>query len=357
MNINERIEAFWSGQKPDKIPYTIMKFFWHVVKDDPVWTNMYKQGLGITWNILSFERIMANTEVKVKQYEEKGKINKTTTYITPVGEIYQNEILDNPLQMGWVQKYLLETPADYKVMTFITDNTKIVPAFEEYNAKMKELPFYAVPEMIMARTPLQSMLIDYAGINNFSFHMFEFEDEVHMLYESLERLFSRTINVVAHGPGRYINVRENFTAESLGPERFLKYHVPIYKKYYPILQSAGKIVGNHYDGRLRSCSKLIADSPIDLIESLTPPNEGDMELDECRKAWPDKLFWSNIKISDYDLSPEKLRERIYELVEKAAPDGRRLAFEVSEDIPHNWRTSMPIVLDALNCLADERGFV
>lgn len=90
-----------------------------------------------------------------------------------------------------------------------------------------------------------------------------------------------------------------------------------------------------------------------MIGSLTPTNEGDMDLDECRKAWPDKLFWSNIRISDYDLSPEELHERIYELVEKAAPDGRKLAFEVSEDIPHNWRTSIPIVLDVLNCLTDE----
>ena len=35
------------------------------------------------------------------------------------------------------------------------------------------------------------------------------------------------------------------------------------------------------------------------------------------------------------------------MVSQAAPDGRRLAFEVSEHIPVNWRESLPVVLEAL----------
>jgi len=39
---------------------------------------------------------------------------------------------------------------------------------------------------------------------------------------------------------------------------------------------------------------------------------------------------------------------IADLVKQAAPDGRRLAFEVSEQYPENWKESMPVVLEALN---------
>jgi hypothetical protein len=35
-------------------------------------------------------------------------------------------------------------------------------------------------------------------------------------------------------------------------------------------------------------------------------------------------------------------------VAEGATDGKRLAFEVSEQYPHNWKESMPVVLDALN---------
>ncbi len=36
-----------------------------------------------------------------------------------------------------------------------------------------------------------------------------------------------------------------------------------------------------------------------------------------------------------------------ERVQAAAPDGRGLAFEISEDLPPNWREAIPVVLEAL----------
>jgi len=94
-------------------------------------------------------------------------------------------------------------------------------------------------------------------------------------------------------------------------------------------------------------SRHLARAPIDLIESLTPPPEGDQTLAEARAAWPDKLFWSNINVACYQLPPAELREVVLERVEQAAPDGRKLAFEVSEQYPANWRESLPVVLEAL----------
>jgi hypothetical protein len=35
------------------------------------------------------------------------------------------------------------------------------------------------------------------------------------------------------------------------------------------------------------------------------------------------------------------------MTEKASDNGRKVAFEVSEDVPANWKKSMPVVLAAL----------
>jgi len=108
------------------------------------------------------------------------------------------------------------------------------------------------------------------------------------------------------------------------------------------------VVGCHYDGKIAAVKHLVTSSPVDLIESLTPPPEGDMTLAEARAAWPDKLFWSNINLGCYELEPEALRQEIERRVRDGAPDGCRLAFEVSEDRPPRWRESMPVILEALN---------
>jgi hypothetical protein len=204
----------------------------------------------------------------------------------------------------------------------------------------------AVPRI--GRTPLQTMLVDYAGLANFSLHLVEYPEEMQALYEALLVNFRRLVEIVAAGPGRYINVLENFTAETLGPRRFKQYLLPVYAETFGMLHQAGKVVGCHYDGKIRQVKELVAGSPVDLIESLTPPPEGDMTLAEARAAWPDKLFWSNINLGCYELPAEALRQEIICRVQGGAPDGRGLAFEVSEDTPARWRESMPVILAALN---------
>jgi hypothetical protein len=200
----------------------------------------------------------------------------------------------------------------------------------------------------MGRTPLQTILVDYTGLSNFGLHLFELEAEVRELYDALLVNFRRLVEIVAAGPGRYINVLENFTAETLGPRRYKEFLLPVYEETFGLFRQAGKVVGCHYDGKLAVVRDLVAGAPIDIIEALTPPPEGDMTLAQARAAWPDKLFWSNINLGCYELSPDELKREIWRRVEGGAPDGRRLAFEVSEDRPPRWRESMPVILEALN---------
>ena len=82
-----------------------------------------------------------------------------------------------------------------------------------------------------------------------------------------------------------------------------------------------------------------------IIDSLTEPPEGDMMFDECRAAWPDKVLWANIHADAYYRPPQELREAVIAMRRRAGK--RAFAFEISEDLPTNWRTSVPIVLETL----------
>lgn len=341
MNIRERINAFWNGERPDQIPYTIYWNEWRHTCKDPAWEGLYHKGLGVTWYLRSFTMRAPTVAVEDTKTTEGGVTVRRVVKRTPVGEIYAL------WEDGWDKKFYLETPEDYRVMTYIVDNTEIVPAYEEYQAKADALPPWGIAIPELWRTPLQQIQVDLAGLENFSLHLIEYEEEVRALYEALLRQFRRITEVVAKGPGRYVSNLENFMANTLGPRRYAEFLLPVYSECFPVLHAAGKIVGCHYDGQLAACRDLIAKAPIDLIESLTPPPEGDLSLAEARAAWPDKLFWSNINVSSYELAPADLRKLVLDRVAQGAPDGRRLAFEVSEQYPANWKQSMPVVLDAL----------
>jgi hypothetical protein len=343
MRIRERLEAFWSGERPDRVPFTTYESKLPLDWSDPVIVQMLKDGLGVlrfvpTWAI----RYSGDVQVIEQNGWEGNQMVRRQVWRTPLGEV-SALWTDN-----WQQKYFLETAEDYRILTYIAKHAEYTADYAAFHTQEIILPAYMVPVPRIGRTPLQTILVDYAGLANFSLHLVEYPDELRELYEALLVNFRRLVEIAAAGPGRYINVIENFTVETLGPRRFKQYLLPVYEETFGTLHQAGKVVGCHYDGKIKAVKDLVANSPVDLIESLTPPPEGDITLAEARASWPDKLFWSNINLGCYELAQDELRQEIYRRVRDGAPDGRRLAFEVSEDKPARWRESMPVILAALN---------
>ena len=340
--IRERLEAFWSGEKPDTIPFTTYENKIPSDWSDPVIQQMFADGLGVLRFVPTWETRYRNVDVFDETTIVNGQPMRRQVWRTPVGE------LDAIWVEGWHQKYFLETAQDYRVMTYIVEQTEYGPAYEPYELQAAALPQFMIAVPRMGRTPLQTILVDYAGLANFALHLFEYEAEMRQLYDALLVNFRRLAEIVAAGPGRYINILENFTAETLGPRRYAEFLLPVYEETFGLFREAGKVVGYHYDGNLAVVKDLVARAPLDLIESLTPPPEGDMTLAEARTAWPHKLFWAHVNLGCYELPPEELKQEIWRRVAAGAPDGCRLAFEVSEDRPPRWRESMPVILKALN---------
>jgi hypothetical protein len=70
-----------------------------------------------------------------------------------------------------------------------------------------------------------------------------------------------------------------------------------------------------------------------------------MTYDECRRLWPDLVFWANINVDLYYRPAEELSQAVASKRERAGKRG--LAFEISEDLPTTWQESIPIVLQTL----------
>lgn len=338
----ERIEAFWAGECPDQIPYTMYWNGWRRHKDEGDWEPLFQAGMRYTRGVATAASRTHNVERRHVSMEQDGRTILREIMHTPVGDIYRDSA------DGWVQKYWLETADDYRVMLYIVNHTEIYPDYEAYHRIEAESAGRGIIHVSLgARSPLQNILVDYVGLENFALHLFDMQSEIEELYDALLCRLRQRAEIVAAGPGRYVSMLENFTADTMGPARYARYHMPVYQELFPLLHSAGKVVGTHYDGRLAACQDQIAQTPIDIIESLTPPPEGDMSLAMARAKWPNKLFWSNINISLYQLPAQKLRAAVLDAVQQAAPDGRGLAFEISEDMPDNWQEALPVVMAAL----------
>lgn len=330
--------AALKGDKPQRIPLTINREF---VTDDPEWELLFSRGLCPIPYVSLVRETVASVEFVVQKEVWHGKPAARLVLRTPVGEISQVSV------NGWIQEYFLKTPADYRVMEYVIRHTQLTLDTASFLAKEEQAGDRGITLVGAGRSPMQTILVDYAGLEHFSYHLMDEFSELAALAEALRDQLVEKCKLIAEGPGHHVSLLENLTAETWGPDRFAKYHMPVYESILPILHAGGKRVYTHYDGKLACLAELIAQTDIDGIESLTSPPESDMTYAEARSAWPDKLFWANINVSYYSLPEEELSKKVNELRKQASTDGRYLAFEISEDLPVNWRTSIPVVLNTL----------
>lgn len=346
MTVRERLEAFWRGGKPDRVPYTAYRRFFVDLYDRPEFQALVKDGFGLTYNLPVFKTASRKVETASRTFSDGVTRN---TIRTPLGEIHElnrKGRLDSYL-LDWPDKRYLETREDYRVMTWAVEHTVVEPAFPEFAETAGRLHPWEIPQSAIGRSPLQTLLVDWAGIEHFAIHLFEFEEEVRALFDALRRQFRRKAGIVAEGPCAYVSCLENFSAETLGPKRFEEFLLPVYEECFPLLRQAGKVVGCHYDGRTRPVRDQVRRAPFDVLEAFTEPPEGDQSVAEARAVWPEKLLWTNLNVALYEKPDAAIRAHVARVVRAGAVSGTRFALECSEDRPPRWEASVRAVIEGI----------
>lgn len=353
MTPHECLVTALEGGEPDTTPLTIYDWNMGAVTADelaatmrkPAWQRLIDQGLTIRCHCPVVRAVEHGVDVEIEESTVDGVVHRRETKTTPVGRIHQ------VTRDGWHDQDWIKSPADYKVQQWIVENTELIPDYEAYKVAQAVVGEHGVVVLTGAgnwqhRSPAMCLAIDLAGTEQFCLDVALEVPELTELYGALRRQFLAEQRVIAGGPGRYVAWFENLTLSMLGPARYRDLLVPIYEEGVPIQTAGAKRVMVHYDGQLQGIADQIAAAPYSIIDSLTEPPEGDLGYDECRRLWPDLVFWANINIDLYSRPAGELREAVIAKRQRAGKQG--LAFEISEDLPASWRTSIPIVLQTLH---------
>jgi len=340
--------AALNGETPERTPYSIYAwFFTHPKYDFDEWRPLFDQGLGLCLHCPTVTLEEHGVETTVEHRVEGDRRYAITRKETPVGTLQHVTFnsVSAPRLIEWTVEEWIKEPKDYRIRQWIVEHTEPVPQYELFERMEEQVGDFGVTVATAGRSPAMSIMVDYAGMERFALDVALGVEELFELYEAEKKLVLEWNRLIATGPGRFVKWNENLSIRMLGPRWYAELLLPVYEEAVPILEAGGKRLMVHYDGELRAIADQIATAPFHIVQSLTEPPEGDMMLDECRAAWPDKAFWSNINLDLYYLPQDELRQAIVAKRERAGK--RALAFEISEDVPENWAESVPVVLRTL----------
>jgi hypothetical protein len=355
MTVRQQLIDALEGGTPQRTPLSAYDWVMGAVTGDELeramqddaWRRLFDAGLGVRHHCNTVRAIERGVETTVTGQTRDGSVYRTETKTTPVGSI------SKVTRDGWHHEDWIKTPHDYKVQQWIVEHTELEPDYEAFHRAEEVVGNDGVVALCGSRlwqhrTPAMSINVDWAGTGRFCMDVASEVTELHELYEAARKLFLGEQRLLAAGPGRYVVWFENLTVNMLGPRRYDELLMPVYREATPLLVEGGKRVFVHYDGALAAIADRIAEAPLHGVDSLTEPPEGDMTYDRCRAAWPGLVFWANINVGLYDRPADELAQAVIDKRDRAGTRG--LAFEISEQLPANWRESIPVVLQTLEDL-------
>ena len=364
MTPRQRILAVLHGERPDRVPFTCK------VPQPPrgeVERQLRNEGLAIVAEgellgidvegLATGSARRPNVEVVRRESLDHGRLFIRETLRTPIGEVHQTWRAGGAYGTKRLFEYPIKQPQDYQVVEYIIGDEVYHPTYDNVDDSRRPDKFVARAEIVgedgfvfggwMAPSPLMVMLWCLLGIEQFAIDIRERPKLFSSLYEVLFERQREQYRLAANSPALVLHMAENMTSEMIGPQLFRDYCLPCYNEFGSCLHAQGKLLAVHMDGRMKAIAEAVADSQIDIIEGFSPVPDGDLELADARRLWPDKIIWMNFPSPVHLLAPDEIAAHTRQILRDVAP-GDRFLLGVTEDIPHGvWQVSLPVISQVL----------
>jgi len=342
-SIRERFETALAGKPVEQPVYAVYDWF---VQNRPQvdWEMLFERGLGqinhadvIRHEHPNFERLETISEQDVQTRTD-------VRIVTDKGELHEWYLGE------WRQEYLIKTPEDYRIMVHALEGVQVFPDDTAFLASETALgdsgiTVGQIKGLGNGRTPLMVLQIDWVGLEQWSLDLALEEPAMLELLEVMNVIKLDELRCAAKSPAQQIKLWENLSVETMGQHCYRKHLAPLYQEILHILNATDKRLLVHYDGQLKVIADDIAALDIDGIDSFTEPPEGDMLVSQARAAWPDKFLWLHPNLGWYSLPEAELKAQIRGAVKAAGPT--RYCLMISEDVPPDWKQTVPVVLQTL----------
>lgn len=270
---------------------------------------------------------------RVQEYSHKIS-ERETEYImeTPVGKI-STIIASNTSNGGtFPKKWWVSSEEEMKVISWIEERCTWKWDEKQFRQLLAVWSDLGLPTMFMPRVNIQHLYIDIMGVEEGTFALCDYTETVEKYFQVLSESHARLIKVINESPIEVINFGDNVHAGMLPPELFKKYVLPEYQKRNELLHMADKFTHSHWDGDTRKLLPFARECGFDGIEAVTPKPQGDVTLEEVKKAFGDDLFLIDgiAALLFEDIYPiEELEKQAREVIELFAP---KLILGISDEI-------------------------
>ena len=287
MTSRERILAALSGKSTDRLPWAplVDPYFISSIHLQGYHTDIIQTMRDVIGCDIIERHVACPTEfyknVEVREESRDGVRRKI--YDTPVGSIFEERKKSGNTE--YVSRHMVETLEDMKVFTYLCEHTYYQPDIQAFLEREKYIGDAGIATADGNMSPIQNMLQFTAGVENTVYLQMDYPDEMDELLEAMHERNKRQYAAVLEYPTSVIFDYEDTSTTVMSRTMFEDYSLPAINDYAQMAKNAGKIFITHMCGKLTGFLDLVGQGCQDGVDSVCPPNTGDLYPWDARRAW------------------------------------------------------------------------
>ena len=323
MTSRERLMAAFRGAETDRLPWSpcIDSYFTDSLPTNangkrPDVVDAFKM---IGADIMERHVHAAGVDWKNTGHEHIVAGNKDIWRITtPVGKLEQVSVSAGNTKS--VTKYLVNSIEELKVMTYIFERIVYTPDFAYITELDKRIGPDGIVTVSAEASPIKVVMELCAGLENTAFLLSDYQDEVEALMELIHKSALERLKVLIDSPAEVIIAYEDTSTTVLSAGWYRKYSSPYINAYADMVKKSGKLFITHMCGKLKGFADLINHDRMDGIDSVCPPETGDMWAHEALELLPGKLIIGGIDpVALCNMTADETEVYIHEIMRATAP--------------------------------------
>ena len=214
------------------------------------------------------------------------------TYETRIGKITETNTYSTGGNTWFLTGHPVKTKDDFKILQYIYENTTFNESFddfmEDYN-KIGDDGLYLPVIGTDLKTSFQSLIEHWCGTEELTYSLCDFPEVVEECLSVMRRKAVETVEISVKSPAEGFIFWEDSSTTNISPLYFEMYTAPEINMWGKIAHENDRLLVHHACGHLKDLLPLMSKIEIDVIESISPPPTGNIELWDARKILPDNI--------------------------------------------------------------------
>lgn len=339
MTPKQRLLSAIKGQPIDRVPWSPFLAYWFEAQSKEFQARgqlAFLQDIGADPLLRGFHQLFNKSFRHVELSSSTSGDLRQTRYETPVGTLTLTHKYVASGNTWFLTEHPVKEEEDLKILAYVFEDMLITPDYEPFLNDYKELGengLYVPCIGADAKSSFQGLVEHWIGTQELCYMLADFPEAVEECLEVMRAKSLQSVMISLDSPAEALIFWEDSSTTNISPAFFERYAAPEISNWADLCHRHGKLLVHHACGHIKALLPLIAATGVDVIESISPPPTGNIELWDAIKLLPESVaLIGGIEPTQFlNLSPDQLEIYVKTLLDRMA--GRRFVLANSDSCP------------------------